>query len=92
MHSAIASVLSGMGYAVNERPYELIEQCDRWYRADEADAHERVRVNGERYRLLQMGFAKRLCADDANLCEILEVSAGGRDTPQGRAVDNTHPE
>lgn len=29
MHSAIVSVLNGMGYEVNQRPYEVIDRCDR---------------------------------------------------------------
>lgn len=77
MHSAIVSVLNGMGYEVNQRPYEVIDRCDRWYRADEAQEHARVRVNGEKYEMLQMGFAKRACADDANLCEVVQINAGG---------------
>ncbi|MEG0050218.1 MAG: hypothetical protein RR865_13750 [Clostridia bacterium] len=77
MHSMIAEALGALGYRVNRHAYEVIEHCDRWYRADEAEAHARVRVNGEQYEMIQMGFAKRLCADDANLCELLEVNGGG---------------
>lgn len=84
LHSAIVSVLSDMGYEVNQRPYAVIERCDRWYRADEEMEHARVRVNGEKYEMLQMGFAKRACADDANLCEVVEINAGG-EGPNARA-------
>lgn len=37
--------------------------------------HSRKTVHGEDYRLHRMNFAKRCCADDANLCEVVEINA-----------------
>lgn len=39
------------------------------------DFHRRQTVQGEDYRLHRMNFAKRCCADDANLCEVIEINA-----------------
>ncbi|MCM1190526.1 MAG: hypothetical protein NC541_14680 [bacterium] len=53
----------------------MIKLCDDWYSNREMDFHRRKTVQGEGYRLHRMNFAKRCCADDANLCEIIEINA-----------------
>ena len=38
------------------------------------DFHKRKNLNNKDVELSRMNFAKRCCADDANLCEIISVS------------------
>lgn len=60
---------------VNENALTIIEQCDDWYsnRCID-DFHKRKNLNNVEYELTRMNFAKRCCADDANLCEIISVA------------------
>ena len=63
------------GYAVNTEALSVIELCDNWYKNKEIeDFHERKNLNGKEVHLSRMNFAKRCCADDANLCEIISVA------------------
>ncbi|MCM1308053.1 MAG: hypothetical protein NC223_05585 [Butyrivibrio sp.] len=39
--------------------------------------HKRRNTNGIRYELKSLRFGKRCCSDDANLCEVIEISTGG---------------
>lgn len=54
---------------------KIIQLCDNWYsnRLIE-DFHKRKNLNDVEYELSRMNFAKRCCADDANLCEIVSVA------------------
>lgn len=86
MKSHIISFLAELGYTnIPTGAYEVIRLCDDWYRARLTDAHRRVRVTGDGYELERMAFAKRCCADDANLCEVVDVSCGGGEA-QNKAV------
>ncbi len=52
-----------------------IKLCDDWYSNRLVDKfHERTNLNDVNYELIRMNFAKRCCADDANLCEIISVA------------------
>ena len=63
------------GYSVNEEALKIIEECESWYKNEEIDDfHRRKNLNDKEIRLSRMNFAKRCCADDANLCEIIGVS------------------
>ena len=64
-----------LGYEVNGDALAIIEQCNEWY-ANEVieDFHKRKNLNGVEQTLSRMNFAKRCCADDANLCEIVSVA------------------
>lgn len=63
------------GYCVNEKALSIIELCDNWYRNKKIkDFHSRKNLNGKTVYLNRMNFAKRCCADDANLCEIVSVA------------------
>lgn len=66
--------LEKRGYVVNGEALSIIEVCDDWYanRMIE-DFHKRENLNGAEVQLNRMNFAKRCCADDANLCEIVSV-------------------
>ena len=60
---------------MNNDALSSIKICDDWYanRVIE-DFHKRKNLNNVEYELSRMNFAKRCCADDANLCEIISVS------------------
>lgn len=83
MDGFIESFLSGKGYTVNKKALSVIQACDDWY-ANRfiKDFHKRNTVQGEEYELNRLGFAKRCCADDANLCEVIEVNAGANEEQQ----------
>lgn len=74
MKDCVRTYLNGLGYSVNENALEIIELCDNWY-SNRAigDFHKRKNLNGVETELSRMNFAKRCCADDANLCEIISV-------------------
>lgn len=63
-----------MGYEINSKPFGIIKECDDWYANREIEFHRRKTVQGAEYKLNRMNFAKRCCADDANLCEIITVA------------------
>ena len=63
------------GYSVNEDALKIIEVCENWYKNKEInDFHVQKNLNDKEIRLTRMNFAKRCCADDANLCEIVSVA------------------
>lgn len=64
-----------MGYSVNGNALDIIEKCQAWYENEIIDDfHKRKNLNNVEYELSRMNFAKRCCADDANLCEIISVA------------------
>ena len=64
-----------MGYSVNGNALEIIEKCDNWYAGRAVDKfHKRKNLNNKDIELCRINFAKRCCADDANLCEIISVA------------------
>lgn len=53
----------------------VIEECENWYKNNEIDKfHTRKNLNNKEIHLSRINFAKRCCADDANLCEIISVA------------------
>lgn len=68
--------LKQLGYTYNEDARSIIECCDQWYTGQEDEFHKRRNLNGIEVVLDSLNFAKRCCADDANLCEIIEINAG----------------
>lgn len=55
---------------------DIIEECENWYKNKELDDfHVRKNLNNKEVHLDRMNFAKRCCADDANLCEIISIAA-----------------
>lgn len=77
MESCVKMKLSKMGYDINTTPYSYIETCNSWYRNQLIDDfHKRMSVSGEIYEIDRMNFAKRGCADDANLCEVVSINVG----------------
>lgn len=67
--------LEKLGYFINGKALEIIKLCDDWY-SNRAinDFHCRKNLNDKEIELNRMNFAKRCCADDANLCEIVSVA------------------
>lgn len=67
--------LEKLGYSVNGYALGIIEKCQAWYENEIIDDfHKRKNLNNVDYELNRMNFAKRCCADDANLCEIVSVA------------------
>lgn len=67
------------GYLVNEEALKYIELTNEWYTNTEKTFHNAKTVAGEEYDLERTNFAKRLCADDANLIEIVKINASSND-------------
>jgi A118 family predicted phage portal protein len=66
--------LGQKGYTVNSDALDIINTCELWYgNKDIENFHERKNLNGAEVKLHKLNFAKRCCADDANLCEIISV-------------------
>ena len=82
MIAGVQRLLNDMGYRIESAAYDIIKTCDDWYKARMTDAHKRVRVNGDEYQLERMGFGRRIASDDANLCEVVEINAGGDNNAQ----------
>lgn len=80
MNSTISSFLSQRGCKVNLNADEIIEICQAWYKNEVTEFHKRKTINGVEYVLPSLNFAKRCCADDANLCEVVEINAGKNET------------
>ena len=77
MESCVTTKLGELKYNVNTIPYSYIETCNAWYENEVIkDFHKRVSVQGDEYEIERMNFAKRGCADDANLCEIIQINVG----------------
>lgn len=67
--------MNGRGYDVNDNALGIIQICDGWWANRNIDGfHTRENVNGRKVNIAHLNFAKRCCADDANLCEIISVS------------------
>ena len=74
--NAAIEQLKRLGYEYNDDAQSIIELCDLWYTNQETDFHTRKNLNDVEIKLDSLNFAKRCCADDANLCEIVEINAG----------------
>ena len=77
MESCVADKLRALGYQVSTAPYSYIDVCEKWYENQLIDDfHRRTSIQGEIYEIDRMNFAKRGCADDANLCEVISIQVG----------------
>lgn len=74
--TAAIEKLKQLGFKYNQKAQNIIEECDQWYTNEESDFHTRKNLNDQEITLEKLNFAKRCCADDANLCEIVEINAG----------------
>ena len=82
----LKEILNELKIPYNEKAQNIIRECDDWYSNQVTGFHERINVNGIKYTINSMNFAKRCCADDANLCEVVEINAGD-DTAQFDGVN-----
>lgn len=77
MENCVRQYLTSKGYSISDVPYAVINMCDTWYRNEcDPDFHRRKTVQGIDYEMQRLGFGKRVCSDDANLCEVLEINPG----------------
>lgn len=76
MNDSIKKLLNNKGYEISEDAFNVINACADWYKGRTTDWHKRVNVNGVGCEIPTVNLAKRVCADDANLCEIVEINAG----------------
>ena len=67
--------LNKLGCKVNTKAFEYIDLANEWYRNKKTKFHERETISGVKYDLERLNMGKRLCADDANLCEVIEINA-----------------
>ena len=74
--NAAIEQLKQLGYQYNDDAQTIIELCDLWYTNQEHEFHTRKNLNNVEIKLDSLNFAKKCCADDANLCEIVEINAG----------------
>lgn len=75
MQNCITTCLNAKGFQINTNAISIIKECDDWYSNREiADFHTRKNMNDAEIHLNRLGFAKRCCADDANLCEVISIS------------------
>ena len=74
--TAAIEKLKQLGFTYNQNAQNIIEECDQWYTNEESKFHTRKNLNDQEVKLEKLNFAKRCCADDANLCEIVEINAG----------------
>ena len=74
--TAAIEKLKQLGFIYNQKAQNIIEECDQWYTNEESEFHTRKNLNDQEVKLEKLNFAKRCCADDANLCEIIEINAG----------------
>ena len=77
MDKKIIDFLKKKGYRCDGKAMSYIDACNDWYTNKFIeDFHRRKSCNDAIYDMDRLGFAKRCCADDANLCEIVEINAG----------------
>lgn len=77
MENCVKEKLEKLGFKVNTNPYNYIDVCNKWYQNEVIDDfHKRTTIQGEEYEIDRINFAKRGCADDANLCEVISINVG----------------
>lgn len=77
MEQVAKNYLAKKGYLVGDKAISIINTCDNWYSTNSIEGfHNRVTVQGEKYELEKLNFAKRGCSDEANLCEIVNINCG----------------
>lgn len=76
MDKKVIDFLKKLGYKCNSNAMSYIDECNSWYASKFIESfHKRKTFNDASYEIERLGFAKRCCADDANLCEVVEINA-----------------
>ena len=80
MDKKIIDFLKEKGYKCDGKAMTYINACNDWYTNKFIeDFHRRKSCNDAVYDMDRLGFAKRCCTDDANLCEVVEINASKND-------------
>lgn len=88
MRDFFIRALNKRGYTVDEAALNKINLANSWYQNKFIKGfHDAYTISGVKYDLERMNFAKRLCADDANLIEIVEINAQ-KDEAQNKFVND----
>lgn len=88
MKGFVLDYLTKLNYEIGTDAFAIMEICDNWYANREIEEfHVRKNINNVEYRMKRMNFAKRCCADDANLCEIIAVTP--KKSSEGKAFIQT---
>ncbi len=76
MNTNVINYLKKEGYKIDDKPYGIIKTCNSWYVNEDIEGfHDRKTVQNTTYHLQKTNMAKRCCADDANLCEVINLTA-----------------
>lgn len=76
MKNFFIRALNKRGYQVDTSALSKIGLANSWYTNKFIKGfHNAYTINGIKYNLEQMNFAKRICADDANLIEVININA-----------------
>jgi len=67
--------LAELGVKISDEAMSNISTCNDWYKGEKTAFHGRHSLGGIDYDLLRLNFAKRVCADEANLCEIIKIES-----------------
>lgn len=76
MRDFFIRALNKRGYIVDTDALSKIGYANSWYKNKFIKGfHDAYTVNGIKYDLERMNFAKRVCSDDANLIEVINIKA-----------------
>lgn len=82
MKEFVKEYLENLGFSPNAYALGIIDECDHWYSNEVIENfHTRTNLNGASVELTRLNLAKRCCADDANLCEIIDVAPEESEAP-----------
>lgn len=74
--------LAELGVSISDEAMSNISICNDWYKGEMTAFHARHSLGGFNYDLLRLNFAKRVCADEASLCEIINIQSEQKDLTQ----------
>lgn len=75
MQNFIKVFLQKKGYSCNTQALEIIGEADDWYCNNIDDKfHQRETLQGTPTVVYPLGLGKRVCSDEANLCEVVEIT------------------
>jgi len=75
MYKRTEELLRDKGIIIPEVAQSNIYECNEWYKGELTAFHSRHSLGGYDYDLLRLNFAKRVCSDEAGLCEIINLNA-----------------
>lgn len=87
MDENIKNFLIRKKYRFDDSAFNYFDLIEDWYTNSEKEYHKRVTINNVEYDLEHMNLAKRVCADDANLVEAVEINASKDKTLNDLVLD-----